>query len=180
MKGASTSMPRRRKPEPPIYTFRVRLLGGPYPPPEEQEVWRDIALASNQTLADLGNAIPFAFDFEELHLWSFFFSGKPWDRSTEYVLDPTPELLDGEHARPADRVPIGDMPLTSKKGRKEILYIFDYGDEWHFGVRFIGASDAIDPGQYPRVVATQGVAPPQYGEMEEWDEEDESNEDEEL
>jgi hypothetical protein len=171
-------MPRRRTFEAPIYTFRVRLLGGPYPPPEEQEVWRDIAVASNQTLADLGNAIPLAFDFWDLHLWSFFFSGKAWDRSTEYALSPGPEIFDEEEAKRADRLRIADMPLVGKKSRREILYIFDYGDEWHFGVRFLGASEAVEPGKYPRVVGSQGAAPEQYGDMEGWEEEDEWEEEE--
>ena len=76
-------MPRRRQPEPPIYTLRVRVLGGYYAPPGAAEVWREIEVAANQTLADLGNAIPLAFDFDDPHLWSFFLSGKAWDRATE-------------------------------------------------------------------------------------------------
>ena len=68
-------MPRRRQPEPPIYTFRVRIRGGYYAPAGEAAVWREIEIAANQTLADLGNAIPLAFDFDDPHLWSFFFSG---------------------------------------------------------------------------------------------------------
>ena len=61
-------MPRRTPPEPPIYTFRVRILGGYYAPPGKTAVWREIEIAANQTLADLGNAIPRAFDFDDPHL----------------------------------------------------------------------------------------------------------------
>ena len=41
-------------PEPPIYAFRVRILGGFYAPPGSQLIWREIALAANQTLDNLG------------------------------------------------------------------------------------------------------------------------------
>ncbi len=173
-------MPRSRKPEPPIYTFRVRILDGPYPPPDEQEIWREIQVAANQTLEDLGYAIPDAFDFDDPHLWSFFLSGKPWDRTTEYALDTTPDPWGGEAPKAAGRLRIRDVPLRGKKGNREFLFIFDYGDEWHFGVKFMRADDAVEPGaSYPRVAASQGAAPPQYPEIEdEWDEEDKWDEEE--
>src|SRR5581483_1447341 len=83
-------MLRRIAPEPPIYTFRVRILGGFYAQPDCQQIWREIEVAANQTLEDLGEAIPLAFDFDYPHLWSFFLSGKPWDRATEYALSSEP------------------------------------------------------------------------------------------
>jgi hypothetical protein len=85
-------MPRTRRPlEPPLYTFRVRILGGFYAPEEAHAVWREIAVAANQTLADLREAIPLAFDFADAHLWSFFLSGQPWDRESEYALHSAPD-----------------------------------------------------------------------------------------
>jgi len=73
------AMPRRVPPAPPIFTFRVRL---PDFVDEDgtkvDEVWREIEVAANQTLADLGEAIPLAFGFTDPHLWSFFLSGKAW------------------------------------------------------------------------------------------------------
>src|SRR5436305_290622 len=79
--------------EPPISTFRIRILGGAYCPPDLAPVWREIEIAANQTLADLGNAIPRAFLFEAEHLWSFFLSGQPWDRETEYAKDADPDVF---------------------------------------------------------------------------------------
>src|SRR5690606_36554387 len=47
-----------------------------------------------------------------------------------------------------------------------------FGEEWHFGVQLQRTSDAVDPdADYPRVVAKHGEAPPQYPDMDEWDEE---------
>ena len=166
-------MPRRRQPEPPIYTFRVRILGGYYAPPAAAEVWREIEVAANQTLADLGNAIPPAFDFDDPHLWSFFLSGKAWDRASEYALHSAPNLLGGARPRAAGRVPIREVPFPGTTGKKEFLFLFDYGDEWHFGVKLRRVSEQVEPGaQYPRVVASHGDAPPQYPDPE--DDEDEA------
>jgi hypothetical protein len=69
-------MPRTRTLTPPIHTFRVTLLGGLVD--AGPDVWRDIEIAANQTLEDLGHLILHAFDFDEDHMWSFFLSGKPW------------------------------------------------------------------------------------------------------
>ena len=163
-------MPRRRQPEPPIYTFRARILGGYYAPAGKAAAWREIEVAANQTLADLGNAIPLAFDFDDPHLWSFFLSGEAWDRATEYALHSDPDPFGGPRPRAAGRVQIRDVPFPGAAGKKEFLFLFDYGDEWHFGVTLRRVSELLEPGaEYPRVVAQQGEAPPQYPDAEDED-----------
>jgi len=167
-------MPRARKPAPPIHTFRVKLLGGPAD--IRDDIWRDIEIAANQTLGDLGHLLPYAFDFDEDHMWSFFLSGRPWDSATEYAWHGP---LDNEGGRDPDRLHIRDAPLRGKRGGKGWLFIFDYGDEWHFDVAFQGASDDVDlKADYPRVVGSHGDAPPQYPRWddEEGDEDDEDDE----
>jgi hypothetical protein len=166
-------MPRAIRPEPPIYTFRVRILGGYYAPPRATAVWREIEIAANQTLADLGDAIPLAFDFDD-HLWSFFLSGRAWDRATEYAHQ---SAGGGPHARSAGWVQIRDVPFPGATGKQEFLFLFDYGDEWHFGVKLRRVSARVEPGApYPRVVASHGEAPPQYPDAEDdWDNEDEDD-----
>ena len=165
-------MPRRKQPEPPIYTFRVRILGGYYAPTGATEVWREIEVAANQTLADLGNAIPLAFDFDDPHLWAFFLSGKPWDRATEYALHSEADLAGGQRPRAAGRVQIREVPFPGATGKKEFLFLFDYGDEWHFGVKLQRVAQQVESGaSYPRLVARQGKAPPQYPDPED-DEDD--------
>src|SRR5690349_9766266 len=108
--GRETPMPPARQgPEPPIYTFRVRLRFMP-------EVWREIEVAANQTLEDFGEAIPLAFRFTDPHLWSFFLSGKAWDRESEYALsDPN----GGRGVRSAKRTRIRQVPFPGVTGKKE-------------------------------------------------------------
>jgi hypothetical protein len=150
-------MPRSRPaPAPPILTFRVRIRGGYVAPTRATPVWRDIEVAANQTLVAFGDAIPLAFDFSDPHLWSFFLSGKPWDRTTEYA----------RQGRAA-RVRVGELPFPDATGTREVLFLFDYGDEWHFGVKLRHTSPTVDPrARYPRVVDRHGHAPPQYPELE--------------
>jgi hypothetical protein len=156
--------------KPPTYTFRVRILRGRYAPPRASQIWREIELASNQTLADLGEVIPEAFEFDDAHQWAFFLSGKPWDTTTEYALDPQPGLFGGR-PRAAARLPIREAPAG-----KEFLFIFDFGDEWHFGVKLARTSDTLEPGaQYPRIVARHNESPPQYPNLEDEAEDDEED-----
>jgi pRiA4b ORF-3-like protein len=162
-------MPRpRRPPEPPISTFRVRILGGFFAPADGRAIWREIEVAASQTLADLGEAIPRAFDFDDPHLWSFFLSGRAWDRANEYALLSEPDPFGGPRARSARAVQLRDVPWPGATGKKEFLFLFDYGDEWYFGVKLLRVSPVVEPGaRYPRVVARQGAAPPQYPEEDE-------------
>ncbi len=60
------------------YTFHVSIPG-------TGRVWRKIELVEDHTLEDLHWAIQEAFHFGGDHLYSFFMSGKAWDRSTEYA-----------------------------------------------------------------------------------------------
>jgi hypothetical protein len=137
-----------------------------------------LEIAANQTLIDLGNAIPLAFGFDDAHLWSFFLSGKAWDRVTEYALHSEADQLGGARRRAAGRVPIREVPFPGVAGKKEFLLLFDYGDEWHFGVKLLRLSEQVQPdARYPRVVASQGDAPPQYPEPEAaWDDDDHNDE----
>jgi hypothetical protein len=165
--------PTRSSVTPSTCTFRVRILGGLYAPPDARQIWRELEVTGDQTLADLGKVILLAFGFYDSHLWSFFLSGKPWDAATEYARSPSPDPAGSRRPWAADRLRIRDAPAGT-----EFLFLFDYGDEWHFGVRLVRTSTAPEPDvRYPRVVASRGQAPPQYPPVEEdWDEETEDDE----
>jgi Plasmid pRiA4b ORF-3-like protein len=145
---------------PATFTFRVRILGGFYAPRGARRIWRELELTADQTLADLGHAIPLAFGFDDPHLWSFFLSGKPWDRTSEYALPADDPFGDPKQA--ADVLAVSKVPADG-----EFLFLFDYGDEWHFGVKLTGTGQSTRPGtSYPHLVATHGDAPPQYPEID--------------
>src|SRR6266536_4828450 len=122
--------PATGRPSAGTYTFRVRILGGMYAPPDAPSIWREIELKRDQTLADLGDVIPRAFGFDDDHLWSFFLSGRPWDRATEYV-----RLADSDITGGGEKHAAGSLPVADAPPRREFRFLFDYGDEWHFGVK---------------------------------------------
>ena len=54
-----------------------------------------------------------------------------------------------------------------------LLFLFDYGDEWHFRARLKATGTKAANVRYPRVVAAQGEAPPQYPDPDGDDDDDE-------
>lgn len=301
-------------PEPPVYLFRTRILDclAGYAPENGTEIQREIEIAANNTLGDLGFAILDAYDFDSDHLWSFFLSGRAWDKASEYAYhggdwgadeefedaldlfpegsemrklmllvndpafeptgafpteidratlqaeivttlqeaaaaapeedraqieafaklltgnaaadpavlsevlgrylaadwepDPAPgeaenaaalmpgtdlagfefpgrdlPQFDDDEAPDVDEVLIREVPYPGKTGKKEFLFLFDYGDEWHFGVKLLGTKEQVAPdAEYPRITAARSDAPLQYppwDEDEEWDNEEGGEED---
>ena len=61
---------------------------------------------------------------------------------------------------------------------KEFLFLFDYGDQWEFGVRLMEKGETVDPHAiYPRIVASLGEAPEQYPDLDSpWFDDDEATE----
>ena len=159
---APVSVPSPRPGAVDVYTFKVTYLRDP-------DIWRVIEMRGDQTLDDLHYAIQDAVDFDADHLYSFFMSGRAWDKTTEYASPYT-------EGRSAARVRIRDLRLRPKQ---RFLYLFDYGDEHRFEVQLLDVNPEGPKGKYPRIVERHGPNPEQYGwwdEEEEWDEEWEDEE----
>jgi hypothetical protein len=117
-------------------------------------VTRSIEVREDQTLVDLHDGIQEAFGWMNDHLYSFWLDGRFWgDRSSEYTAPFEPD----EDVASADVV-ISELGL--EPGAK-IAYVFDFGDDWQVALRLAGRADG-DGERYPRVVASEGEAPPQY------------------
>lgn len=145
--------PKPRRPiEPPISTFRVRLVAGPFPPAACGDAWREIEVAASQRLAELGDAIPLAFAIERSCPWRFVL---PLD-------DGLLELrsLDAERRRGAARIEVRDLPLPGATGRREFTFLLDDAAPWIFGVKLVRVAPVAEAHvAYPRVVAMQGRPP---------------------
>lgn len=83
----------------------------------------------------------------------------------------SPDEEDAEEEGPllAEDVVIGELGLPL---RHKFLYYFDYGDSHEFEVEVVGIRPQAGPGEYPRVVESQGQVPSQYGFDDEEEEED--------
>lgn len=76
-----------------------------------------------------------------------------------------PDLFSEEDppAKDASTTLIGEVPYPGKTGKQEFQFLFDYGDEWEFGVKLLKISPTKTPrARYPRVTARRGKSPRQY------------------
>jgi pRiA4b ORF-3-like protein len=142
--------------------FRVALA-------HDASIYRDIEIEASKSLYRFAEAIVAAFGFDFDHAFGFYTGMTP-----AKMLDTLPkyELF-------ADMGEADAGVLSVKKTRvmqafprvgHAMLFLFDYGDEWHFRVRLKAAGTKIAKTRYPRIVESQGDAPPQYPDPEELEE----------
>ncbi len=129
----------------------------------DSEIWRTVELTSTQTLRELHAVIQDAFEFDHDHLYSFFMSGRAWDKASEYAAQPE------GNQRAVSGTRLENLRLRLKQ---RFLYLFDYGDEHHFDVQLVSLNPDAPKGRYPRIVEEHGQAPQQYGGWDGDDEED--------
>ena len=153
-----------------VYILKVKLS-------DDGKIWRKIAIREDQTLNVLHEEIFEAFDRYEEHMYCFYMPHKPQTklnvrtlrRNSDHYVHPY-HYEDGGYAEPnlhnAAETRIGDLNLTEKQ---QFFYLFDYGDEWwhEIVVEKVGAEP--DEDKYPRIIASQGKSPDQYGSMDEDD-----------
>ncbi|KAF5415089.1 MAG: hypothetical protein C5S48_06960 [Candidatus Methanogaster sp.] len=130
------------------YIFRVTLA---------KNLWRRIEISADDTLLDLHSSIQEAYDFDYDHLYSFFMDGRPWSR--ERFVSPYED--DGPYV---DEVSIGNLGLYVGQN---ILYLFDYGDEWYFQVKLEEIRKEGSKPREPTIIEEEGEAPEQYEYYEE-------------
>lgn len=142
------------------YAFKVKFMW-------DKRTYRTIELRSEDTLEDLHLAIQQAIDWDNDHLYSFFMNGKRYDEDYTFA-----SPMEDDRPGYTTEAVIGELGLVLKH---KFMYFFDYGDSHEFEVEVVGIRPEAGPGTFPRVVDSQGKAPPQYwsGEDDEYEEEDE-------
>lgn len=81
---------------------------------------------------------------------------KTWSHNAIYA----PNCDEGPYA---DEIRIGELELVAEK---EFLYLFDFGDEWHFYVRLVEIKKEHPEFSEPEVIESKGEAPEQYSYWE--------------
>ena len=152
---------RKAKQDEKVYLIKVTLSdwyghvrGMPY---------RILAVPEGFTLYDLAEAIVDSFNFDFDHAFGFYNNIKRWVESTEgYEL--FADIGEESKFKGVKRTKVNKV---FDKIKKKMLFLFDYGDEWHFIVELKGIESPKENVKYPLIVKSVGEAPPQYGEMEE-------------
>ncbi len=111
------------------------------------------------TLYGLAEALVDSFNFNFDHAFGFYDNIAKWPNSNEgYEL-----FADiGEESK-FKGVKGTRVNKVFDKVKKKMLFLFDYGDEWHFIVELKGIELAKEGQEYPFLAESVGDAPPQYG-----------------
>ncbi|HUT53813.1 MAG TPA: plasmid pRiA4b ORF-3 family protein [bacterium] len=159
--------PRRKKGEKArIYTLKVELESGYIVDKKYggHEISRTIQILGDQSLQDLHEIIFDAFEREDEHLYEFFFGKRPYGRKNRvyahpFSLEDSPFGPEPNIVGTVDETWIDDLNL---RPRQTFGYLFDYGDDWVHRIRVEKIEEAAPEGDYPRITAAVGEAPPQY------------------
>lgn len=142
-----------------LYEFKVAL---------DRVTWRTIRISGEETLDALHQAIQYAFDFDDDHLYCFYMSPRRGARQSRESTIYSPRC---EERRSADAVCLNELDLFV--GRR-FTYLFDFGAEWTFEVQVTRIERDLDGPARAEIIKEKGEAPRQYGGF--WgslDEEDE-------
>jgi hypothetical protein len=137
----------------------------------ETSIFREIEIETSKSLYGLAEAIVAAFGFDFDHAFGFYSGLTPAKMIRtlpKYELfadmgEADPGVLGVKKTKVAQAFPAVGHTM---------LFLFDYGDDWRFRVRLKATGTRIAKTRYPRVVATEGEAPPQYPDPDEFDDDD--------
>lgn len=135
-----------------VYKFRVILDA-------EEDVFRDIAILSTDSLEDLHNAIVNAFGFDGLEIASFYTCDDEWIQEDEIPLFDT-----GEDDKPS----MAGHTLESllDMDRTKIIYVYDFLNMWTFFVELAAVEEPESGASYPELLFSHGEMPADAPEKE--------------
>lgn len=124
--------------------------------------YRTLAIPEEIALYSLAEAIVDSFNFDFDHAFGFYNNIKRWTVSDEgYEL--FADIGEESEFNGVKRTKVNEV---FNETNKKMLFLFDYGDEWHFIVELKGIEASKEDAKYPLVVESVGEAPPQYGDMD--------------
>lgn len=132
----------------PFGTFKFRVIVD-----TEEDVFRDLELATSSTFAELHRSILEHFDFEDGEMASFYLSNEEWEKGLEI---PLMDMDDGVVSM--DNAVLHEM--VHQVGDK-ILYVYDFMRMWIFYVELVEVGTSQDDKAYPHLALSFGDAPDQ-------------------
>ena len=118
-----------------VYKFRVILDA-------EEDIFRDIAILSDDTLEDLHNAIFNAFGFDGMEVASFYTCDETWNQEDEIPLFDTGDV-------PGEQRTMSDYALSDilDEANTKIIYVYDFINMWTFLVELAAIEEPVAGGE---------------------------------
>lgn len=137
--------------------YGCRTRGMPY---------RILGITRESSLELLAIAVLASFEFDFTHAFGFYDNLRNWTKSAERFevfkdmeSDQLVDLFPYEPGRSVRDTQVGEVFDTVGK---KMLFLYDYGDEWHFILRLKKFSPFDNNMEYPELFESKGEAPPQY------------------
>jgi len=133
---------------------------------QAKSIYREIEIEESKSLYRLAAAIVQAFGFDFDHAFGFYSGLTP---SKMHRQLPKYELFADMGEAEPDVLGVKKTKISQAfpKIGHTLLFLFDYGDEWHFRVTLKKTAAKVANVRYPRIVAKHGDAPPQYPDPDE-------------
>ena len=130
-----------------VYKFRVILDA-------EEDIFRDIAILSEDTLEDLHNAIFNSFGFDGMEVASFYTCDDTWNQEDEIPMFDTGDV-------PGEQKTMSDYQLEDllDKQNTKIIYVYDFINMWTFLVELAAIEDQTPGNIYPETIFSHGEMP---------------------
>ncbi len=133
------------------------------PGPGSRRPYRVLAIPPRLSLYDLADAIVSAFGFDFDHVFGFYNNLRNWTKSTEcydlFVDDDDGLESWNEECKSVRRTRVQHV---FRELKERFLFVFDFGDEWQFILRFEGTACRERNKKYPLVLKSVGNPPEQY------------------
>ena len=141
-------------------TLRLRIL---VDTEGDDNVFRDIEVASNSTFEELHLAIQEQFGFDNSQMASFYESDDDWERGDEVMLMDM-RMDDKQEIRLMSETLVGELLLAPEQ---KMLYVFDFMVMWTFFVEVVSLGKFSEDTEYPVVLLSVGDSPDQYSKSPE-------------
>lgn len=128
------------------YKFRVVV-------DTDDDIFRDIVVAKEQTFADLHQAILAAFSFRGDQMASFYMSNESWEKGQEIGLM---DMSFGGESGPATMKDAILKDFVTEPDQK-VLYVYDFLKMWIFYIELTEEVETTD--EVPTIVLSFGDAP---------------------
>ena len=127
---------------------------------EDDSVYRDVAVRHTQSFLQLRDVILKAYEFDSKHQSTFYRSNDHWQRGREITHEKYDKAYKAEPLIMVSTILGSEMRDPNQK----FVFVYDFVKNWTFWVELISVSKDEDlKMDYPIVVKSEGIAPPQYG-----------------
>lgn len=126
--------------------------------------YRTLAIPGEFTLYELAESILDAFEFDFDHGFGFYNNIEDWtasDARYESSIGVTTELQDSRDVAKTN------VDEAFGKPKNKLLFLYDYGEEWHFVVQHTETKVSDGDTEYPEIVKSYAKAPSQYDDDDE-------------